>query len=447
MTRIPHPIYDKVFTDAETWTHRPEADIPVLLAYPGPMTAAGKQLLMAALTYPDKTCLRREIGQVGDRPLEAKTVAFRLNPLLGASYEQAFNRISQLEEGKQPAKEDLAIIDAVTAYRQVIAAALYDLGQPTASTLHIIGNPEELDAYLADHQAVTIRPKHLDYDIEIGAYSEKTLLHGMTGYGKSWMTLQIAIYLALQKKRSAFILTEGGKYAAARVKLAWKRLALDYDFHPLLVVPFGQTNLDPEYINKIRQILEDEEIRILMLDVVSPLLVDENSAGEYNSIRKILSPLTEDRFYLEVHHHNKAGQPRGTGRIIDDAAYDLIVKKSANDNPLLVPGTKSRGTTKTDWAIAIDISAGYPQEQAPSPPKQAANEGLGEQVIDAIALLVETLHRPATQAEILTALEHPPHRKTLERKLQDLADKRLIRHHPKGVKTEGQRVRDGYTLG
>ena len=445
MTLKPHPIYEQVLTDKETWTHRPEPDIPVLKAYPGPMTAAGKQLLMSALTYPDGTTLRREIALVGDRPPETRALAYRLNALFGVSYEQAFNRIAQLTEGEEYKPSDKALIQLAQTYREVIAAALYDLGKPTPSRLHIINNPQQLDNYLADHQAVKIRPKHLDYDIEIGGYGEKTLLHGMTGYGKSWMTLQIAIYLALQKKRAAFILTEGGKYAAARVKLAWKKLALDYALHPVLIVPFGQTNLDPEYINRIRKTLEDNNIRILMLDVLSPLLVDENSAGEYNTIRNILAPLTEDRFYLEVHHHNKAGLPRGSGRIVDDAAYDLIVKKSANDNPLLVPGTKSRGTTKTDWSIALDISAGYPQEQAPSPPK-AANEELGETIINAIGLLVETLHRPVTQAEILTALDNPPHRKTLERKLQDLADKRLIRHHPKGAKTEGQRVRDGYTL-
>ena len=336
-----HPVYPKVLTGGDRWTHPPADNTPTLTAYPGPVTAAGKQLLMSALQYPDGTLERREIAQVGDRPPEARALAFRLNPLLGASYEQSFHRLAQLQEGDQMAPFDRHIVLQIGLYRQVIAAALYDLGQPVPTALHIIANPSELDAYLTDLDTIKIRINHLQYEVEIGATGEKTLLHGPTGEGKSWFALWLATKLAQQGQRTAFILTEGGKYAAARVKKTWQKHGLNDELHPLLIVPFGQTHLDPERIGTLQKTLEKHEINNLVLDVLSPLLTDENSAGEYNTIRKILAPLTSERFYLEVHHHNKAqGAPRGTGRILDDAAYDLKVTKSKSGNPLLTPGNK-----------------------------------------------------------------------------------------------------------
>ena len=373
MTQTPHPVYNQVLTDnGETWTHPPNNEIPVLTARPGPVTANGKQLLMITLVYPNGETIRREIAYVGDRPPEAKTLAFKLNPLLGADYEQAFNRIANLEEGKTPRPEDLTRIDAITLYRNVIAAALYDLAKPAPTQLHIIRNPQELQTYINTLDPILIRLNHLDYPIEIGAKGEKTLIHGATSEGKSWFALWLAAKLAEQQKRTAFLLTEGGKYGAARVQKTWQKLVPQNTApHPIIIVPFGQTHLDPERIQTIQKELAQNDVDVIILDVLSPLMIDENSAGEYNSIRNILTPLTEDRFFVEVHHHNKAaGKPRGTGRIVDDAAYDLIVKTSKTGNPLMIPGNKSRGTTRTDWAVALNITAGYPQEQAPAPPPE-----------------------------------------------------------------------------
>ena len=371
MTQQPHPVYRQVLTDGETWTHPPNEQTPTLTARPGPVTANGKQLLMISLVYPNGETIRREIAYVGDKPPEARQIAFKLNPLLGADYEQAFNRIANLEEGKTPRPEDLIRIDAITLYRNVIAAALYDLAKPAPTQLHIIRNPQELQTYINTLDPILIRLNHLDYPIEIGAKGEKTLIHGATSEGKSWFALWLAAKLAEQKKRAAFLLTEGGKYGAARVQKTWQKLVKNNDFHPVIVVPFGQTHLDPERIQQVQKELAKNDIEVIILDVLSPLLIDENSAGEYNNIRNILTPLTEDRFFVEVHHHNKAaGKPRGTGRIVDDAAYDLIVKTSKTGNPLMIPGNKSRGTTKTEWAVALDITAGYPQERAPAAPDE-----------------------------------------------------------------------------
>ena len=169
----PHPVYRHVITDGETWTHRPYEQIPQLTAHPGHFTAAGKQLLMTTLIYPNGETLQRVIAHVGDREPEAKQLAFKLNPLLGVDYEQAFNRIASLEEGKTAKQQDYIRIDALTIYRNVIAAALYDLGKPTPTHLHILRNPQEVEDYINTLDPIFIQLNHLEYPIEIGAKSEK----------------------------------------------------------------------------------------------------------------------------------------------------------------------------------------------------------------------------------------------------------------------------------
>lgn len=234
-------------------------------------------------------------------------------------------------------------------------------------TPDLLTTPAEYAAFNAQTQIVKIQTDRLL--VTIGEVSEMSLFHGPAGVGKSWTMLWVARLLAEQGIRSLYLPTEGASSISRRVAAAeWPPGGM-----PITGKRYGRSRLtgnSPANLSKVVASLDGLPVQAVILDVASALMVGEggeNSAGEWNDVRDRLSPLTEDRLFLCVHHAGKDPRkgPRGTSRFLDDAAYDFLVSATPDGATIVGPGMKSRGGARERWQMRLVVKDGQVVEQGP----------------------------------------------------------------------------------
>ena len=213
----------------------------------------------------------------------------------------------------------------------------------------------------------------------LGTTEEMTLLWGGSGKGKTWTALWILQRLSLLGVRGAVLATEGAPALADRIlDLTWTD-----GYAPLLESRFTLSTSPKFYEDAFRR----AKVKVVVVDVLSAMLSDENSAGEVNAALDRLRPLYADgsgRLLLCVHHSsdkarsNVPAAPRGSSRILDAAAYDFQVGAWHGDTsfgdeggvwPLLTSGRKNRGGSgDADLSIRLGVEGGQVRDYPPVPP-------------------------------------------------------------------------------
>ena len=187
--------------------------------------------------------------------------------------------------------------------------------------------------------------------LRLGAGSEMTLLWGPSSAGKSWLAMWMAERLAAQNVRSLFLLTEGQPdFLERSIKYPWPNGLTPG------IIGIGRNDLKPKYRAHLMEAAD--QVGAIFLDVVSALFSDhsENDSQAWNSTRHLLNPIIGNRLFIAVHHtgHPRQGDkpgdwprsPRGTTRLLDDAAYDFVMKPWGDFGAKMKPGKKSRGKPK-----------------------------------------------------------------------------------------------------
>ena len=185
--------------------------------------------------------------------------------------------------------------------------------------------------------------------MRLGEQSEMTLLWGRSGAGKTWLAMWMAERLAAAGIRSLMLVTEGYPTYLDRLP--------EWNWPNNLTPGIRRISRHDLQLPQGASIIADaQRCGAVFLDVVSALFsnYDENSSSAWNTTRELLNPIIGDRLFVAVHHSGKPqrgestldypASPRGTSRLIDDAAYDYVMKgHPSGRGAYLKAGSKSRG--------------------------------------------------------------------------------------------------------
>ena len=163
----------------------------------------------------------------------------------------------------------------------------------------VIIKPGE-DYHIPPH--LVIKKKGLE--ISLGAKGERTLLYGKTNKGKSWA----ALWAVKQSKApTIYIATEQLDEMKQRID------ELSVDNVWLVSQPA------PYEMGELVALAEEVKAENIVLDVLSPMMGNENTAEEFHRVMDMLLPLTHDKRFLLVHHEGKDRErgARGSSRIMD----------------------------------------------------------------------------------------------------------------------------------
>ena len=230
------------------------------------------------------------------------------------------------------------------------------LGQPAnTSEVQFLRTVEDYTAAAERLAPVDVKTQQ-GLTLRLGEQSEMTLVWGRAGVGKTWATLWMAERLAVKGIRSVIMVTEGFPSYIGRLP---KTDGSGYKWPNNLLPSIGRiTRSDLKYPRNQDIIREAENCGAVFLDVVSALFsdFDENSSSAWNTTRELLNPIIGDRLFVAVHHSGKAGNapstrypesPRGTSRLIDDAAYDYVIAAGNEPGTMkMKAGSKSRGANE-----------------------------------------------------------------------------------------------------
>ena len=225
-----------------------------------------------------------------------------------------------------------------------------------------LNSREDCQDYAAQLAPVKITTQQGD-TLLLGEQSEMSLIWARAGTGKTWLVSWMAERLAAAGVRSLILVTEGLPALARRQgEMDWPH---NPELHPRLVrVTRNDIQYNPKAIIEM-----SADCGAVFLDVVSALFshYDENSSAAWNTTREILNPIIGDRLFVAVHHSGKSnysdedgypGTPRGTSRLLDDAAYDFKVR-SVPDGCAFTSGSKSRGAARP---LTTEMFLRFPKE-------------------------------------------------------------------------------------
>ena len=192
----------------------------------------------------------------------------------------------------------------------------------------IVVSPDERDDYLEKLPPPVVVPP----DISLGGIGETTLFFGKTNQGKSWVGLWCAMMSELP---TLYIATEQVDDIVLRAKM------------------MGADNIhivsQPTYtdIPKLSKLVNDKNIELVVLDVLSPMMMDENTTSEFHRVMEMLKPLTSERRFVIIHHEGKNPEAgaRGTSRISDmvNRSYKISIHHENGISNIKMMPDKQKG--------------------------------------------------------------------------------------------------------
>ena len=201
-------------------------------------------------------------------------------------------------------------------------ATSYDL--PELIIISPKGRKEYLDTL---PPAVVVPP-----DVSLGGVGETTLFFGKTNQGKSWVGLWCAMMSGLP---TLYIATEQVDDIALRAEMM--------NADNIYVV--SQPSNDD--IPKLSKLINDEGIGLVVLDVLSPMMIDENTTAEFHRVMDMLSSLTRERRFVIIHHSGKDDErgARGTSRIGDmvNRSYKISIVHENGISDIKIKPEKHKG--------------------------------------------------------------------------------------------------------
>jgi KaiC/GvpD/RAD55 family RecA-like ATPase/DNA-binding transcriptional ArsR family regulator len=160
------------------------------------------------------------------------------------------------------------------------------------------------------------------------------LIVGARGTGKSFLAVDIACKLAVQKQKVLYVAAEGAGVYDARVQ-AWHaernypKLTNDLYFYGRSV----ETGDPRSWGEWVALVFDQIKPSLVVIDTVARCMVglDENNSGDMKQFVATWDTLREaGATLLFVHHSNRAGVQRGSG-VLDDAADSVLFLRRLDD--------------------------------------------------------------------------------------------------------------------
>ena len=154
-------------------------------------------------------------------------------------------------------------------------------------------------------------------DVSLGAAGGKALFYGATNVGKT----RGGIYLAsASTARAVLYLTTEHTADVVRWAEGLPELTAKID---ITTAPVGH-----EDVKRLVEHAERIGADLVVVDVIAPLLDDENTVAGFREMERFLEPITRGRHCILIHHLGKdaAAGPRGTSRILDAASIAYLVE-------------------------------------------------------------------------------------------------------------------------
>ena len=193
--------------------------------------------------------------------------------------------------------------------------------------------PQEIKKYIENLPPELVLGDY-GLSVAIGPPGDQTLLYGPTNTGKSW----VALYLLAQTGQpSLYIATEQNTGIAQRLADHPQECAKIH----LATQP--QSGAD---IKTLTDHCQKHNIQNIVLDCLSPLMMEENSVADYHAAINFLAPLAADRRLIIVHHEgkNQLAGARGTSRIQDQPTrvYRITHPKDTPHGTIEIRPTKRK---------------------------------------------------------------------------------------------------------
>lgn len=232
----------------------------------------------------------------------------------------------------------------------------------------LIVNADARREWLDTIQTVSVAPVYSPSFV-LGETGEMTLLWGGAGCGKTWTALWLLQRLALLGRRGAILCTEGAPSVGRRVDaMVWPP-----GCDPLIETRFSLGDRAEHRPGYYDETFGAADVGVVVVDVLSAMISDENRAGDVNDAIDRLRPIQTDRLLIMVHHSSDKAKPgsgpRGSSRIMDAAAYDFQVTGWGGGGfddsgvwPQLVSGRKHRGGVQSDVRVLLGVQNGVPVE-------------------------------------------------------------------------------------
>jgi len=210
--------------------------------------------------------------------------------------------------------------------------------------------------FIPANELVMKRPQWLIEDIlESGTLG---MLYGAPASGKSFLALDMGACVAtgldwhgneVQQGGVLYFVGEGLQ-GIIRRKEAWSishRTDLNYSmsFSTQFVDLHNLENSLPEFIEEIRKVSEQTEVKLLILDTLSRYYSgDENAAGDMNHFISVLDNLRKEFGFavLLVHHTGKDASRGARGSSVLRAALDTEIQVQKSNDVILITNTKQK---------------------------------------------------------------------------------------------------------
>ncbi len=178
----------------------------------------------------------------------------------------------------------------------------------------------ELPRFVADQPPELHVRTETGADVTLGEPGEITLYYGATNTGKTWAAVWTLKQLG-EDYPALYIATEQLPAVAERLtgqNITWTALA-------------GQPASGTDHADLAR-LADETNARIIVIDCLSPLLEDENSAAAYHAAIAQFQPLLQTRYSIIVHHSGKNPRSgaRGTSRITDKPPIVYEIQRPAS---------------------------------------------------------------------------------------------------------------------
>jgi RecA-family ATPase len=210
--------------------------------------------------------------------------------------------------------------------------------------------------FIPANELVMKRPQWLIEDIlESGTLG---MLYGAPASGKSFLALDMGACVAtgldwhgneVQQGGVLYFVGEGLQ-GIIRRKEAWSishRTDLNYSmsFSTQFVDLHNLENSLPEFIEEIRKVSEQTEVKLLILDTLSRYYSgDENAAGDMNHFISVLDNLRKEFGFavLLVHHTGKDASRGARGSSVLRAALDTEIQVQKSNDVISITNTKQK---------------------------------------------------------------------------------------------------------
>ena len=280
----------------------------------GGRTDRGRTLLATPIGPDGTRRFTRPYAVEGGYPPDRGRVAEALDLFVDAGLRE------EIFKGGPAGKAALLLIDDLLA--AVTRAAYYDRQIIPDAPGHIYDLTELAEAVANRPAPVIIEADDGHGTFALPEVGDQALLYGDRKIGKSLAALWVTRRVAEADVGVLYIYTEQGGLTQRRI----------LDYIPSGLPVLAATAPLPEQITEWTRRAEDAQVGLVVLDVLSPMMADENANADYNRMLTDLAPLFHQRAGLVVHHlgKDKTRGARGASRIMDAPGIIYRVKGRAD---------------------------------------------------------------------------------------------------------------------